>query len=217
MNRALGRQLRDAYSSSHPQILTDSEHEPREIWRLHELDRARTGQRHVDHGQHASRSGTHDDDPVGEEDRLDDAVRHEDDGLATLLPDPQQLEVQPFARELVDRPERLIHQDNLWIDNQDSAERGALLHAARQLGGIGTLAVLEPDQAENVASSVHGAPAIEPEDLDREQNVLENGPPGKKHWRLKHHADVAPRSLNVEPTDGDPSGGRLDESSDQLQ
>src|SRR5215471_19226767 len=202
MNGALPLHLQDACSSSHPQILTDPEDEAREVRRLHELDRARTGQRHVDHGQHASRSGAHDYDPVGEEDRLDDAMRHEDDGLATLLPDAQQLEVQPFARELVDCPKRLIHQDNLWIDNQDSAERGALLHAAGQLGGIGTLAVLEPDPSKNVPGSVHGAPSVEPEDLDREQNVLENSPPGKKNGRLKHHADVAPRSLNLALTDG---------------
>src|SRR6516165_10651574 len=103
-----------------------------------------------------------------EKDRLDDAMRHEDDGLATVLPDAQELEVQPFAREFVDRPKRLIHQDNLWIDNQHPAERGALLHAARQLGGIGTLAVLEPDQSENVPGSLHGAPSVEPEDLDRQ-------------------------------------------------
>src|SRR5262249_20830230 len=166
---------------------------------------------------HASRSRAHDHDPVSEEDCLDDTMRHENDGLATLFPDAQQLEIQPFPRELVDCPKRVIHQDNLWVDNQDSAERGALLHAARQLVGIGMLAVRKPNQSQNVSGSLSGAPSVEPEHLNREQNILQHSPPRKQDGRLKHYADVAPRSLNVDPTDGDPPAARLDESSDQLQ
>ena len=52
----------------------------------------------------------HDDDPVGQEDGLLDAVGDEDDGLGAVDPDPLQLEVHPLAGQRVERAEWLVHQ-----------------------------------------------------------------------------------------------------------
>ena len=54
-------------------------------------------------------------------------------GEVALAPDAQQLERHLVARHRVERAERLVHQQERRIEQQRAAERGALLHAARQL------------------------------------------------------------------------------------
>src|SRR5206468_1207047 len=58
---------------------------------------------------------------------------------------------------------------------------------------------------------------LEPEHFDREEHVLQNRPPREEHRRLEHHADVAARAGDLGPADGDAPGGRVEQSSDQLQ
>ena len=58
---------------------------------------------------------------------------------STVLPvtshRPQQLLVELVAHDLVERAERLVHQQKVGIERQRPGDRGALLHAARQLPG----------------------------------------------------------------------------------
>src|SRR5579871_3066799 len=70
-----------------PEVLAHLEHGGRELGRLHEIDRARPRQRHVDHREYPARRSAHHHHAVGEKHRLGDAVRDEDDGLAAFLPD----------------------------------------------------------------------------------------------------------------------------------
>src|SRR5205823_5952721 len=60
--------------------------------------------------------------------RLGDAVRDEHDGRPGLLPDPQQLDVQPLAGHLVERAERLVHQEDRGLERERARDRDALLH-----------------------------------------------------------------------------------------
>ena len=53
--------------------------------------------------------------------------------LPRLVPQPQQLLVEHVADDLVERAERLVHQQQIGIERQRARDRGALLHAARQL------------------------------------------------------------------------------------
>ena len=69
----------------------------------------------------------------GEEHRLLDAMRDEQDGLAALAPDPQHFEVHLLARQRIERAEWFVHQDQLWIVDEGARDRRALLHAAGQL------------------------------------------------------------------------------------
>src|SRR5690606_24033664 len=53
----------------------------------------------------------HDDDAAGEEDALEDGVGDEDDGEALVLPELQKVVVELEAGDLVERGERLVHEE----------------------------------------------------------------------------------------------------------
>ena len=73
---------------------------------------------------------TVDEDAVREQDRLGDVVGDQERGRVGLRVDLEQLEVQALARELVDGGERLVEQQHVDADHQETRERDALLHAA---------------------------------------------------------------------------------------
>ena len=100
-----------------------------------------------------TRPGGHDDDPGRQEDRLGDAVGHEHDGRPGPSPDAHQLGVHPLAGHLVERAERLVHQQQLRIERQRAGDRDALLHAARQLPRMPFGECLELDELEQVGGA----------------------------------------------------------------
>ena len=118
-------------------------------------------------------------------------MRHEDDGLAALAPDPQHFEVHLFAGQRVERAERLVHQDQLGIVDEGARDRGALLHAAGQLLRIFVLVAGEPDQIEQIAGAGPRGLHRQADDFGRQQHVVENGSPFQQQRLLEHHADVA--------------------------
>ena len=95
-------------------------------------------------------SGRHDDDARRKEDRLGDRVRDEHDCAAGLLPDAQELHVQPLAGHLVERAERLVHQEQRRVERQRPRDRDALLHAAREL----PRPVLDSNPCSSTSSSI---------------------------------------------------------------
>ena len=93
----------------------------------------------------------HDDDARREEDRLGDRVRDEDDRGARSLPDPEQLHVQPLARHLVERAERLVHEQERRVERERARDRDALLHPARELPRVVVLEAAELDELDHLA------------------------------------------------------------------
>jgi hypothetical protein len=85
--------------------------------RVRQLDREVVG--------HARRPGGEDDDPAAEKHRLRDAMGDEQDRLAGLLPDAQQLEVHLLPGQCIEGTERLVHQHQLgsWISERAIAAR----------------------------------------------------------------------------------------------
>ena len=63
-------------------------------------------------------------------------------------PQLQQLLVEVVAHDLVERAERLVHQQQVGVEGERPGDRGALLHAARQLPGIFLLEAREVDEVE---------------------------------------------------------------------
>ena len=101
-------------------------------------------------------------DAVGQEHRLVDRVRDEDDGAplgrgTVLAPDAQELVLQDQARLRVERGERLVHQQHLGLVGHQSRERDALAHAARELMRILLLGACEADEIDVVTHALRCA------------------------------------------------------------
>src|SRR5206468_6136922 len=78
----------------------------------------------------------HDQDPIGQSNRLLDAMRDEEDGRP--LPPPQRFEVGAHlqSRQRIECAERLIQQQQRWIVHQRTDERDALAHSPGELPRI---------------------------------------------------------------------------------
>ena len=129
------------------QQLPDLGRELEEARLLPRLRRSRIGEVDLDDLLHTPGARRHDDDARREEDRLGDRVRHEDDGGARRLPDPEQLEVEPVARHLVEGAERLVHQDQGRVERERPGDRDTLLHPAGELPRV---VALEPGQLDEL-------------------------------------------------------------------
>ena len=68
-----------------------------------------------------------------------------------------ELGVHPLAGHLVERPERLVHQQQLRVEGQRPGDRHPLLHAARQLPGMLVGEALELDQPEQLGRAARAA------------------------------------------------------------
>ena len=104
----------------------------------------------VDDVDDAARARRHHHDPVGEEHGLGDRVGDEEDGGAGLGADPHQLVLHPLAGDLVERAERLVHQQQPRALGERPGDRDPLLHAAGELVGVALGEVGEADQLEQL-------------------------------------------------------------------
>src|SRR3546814_9707422 len=87
-----------------------------ELGALADVEGAVARQLAVDDVDDAPRPRRHDDDARRQEHRLGNRVGNEDDRLAGALPEPQELLVQVVAGDLVERPERLVHQEEIGLE-----------------------------------------------------------------------------------------------------
>src|SRR5215469_15375469 len=97
---------------------------------------ARIGRVDQELGEDATGPRGHYHDPLREIDRLEHRMGDEDHGLAQRLPERQQVVVEAKARDLVERGERLVHQQELRLGNERARDRGAHLHPARELARV---------------------------------------------------------------------------------
>ena len=77
-----------------------------------------------------------DDDLVAEQERLVDVVRDEHDRLVEVALQADQLLLQLCAHDRVDRPERLVHQQDVRIGREAPRDADPLLLAARELARV---------------------------------------------------------------------------------
>lgn len=73
---------------------------------------------------------------VGQDDGLVNTMRDEDHGLAGLLPDLDEFDLQQHARLLVEFAEGLIHQQNFRIGGKRPRHAHSFLHSSRELERI---------------------------------------------------------------------------------
>src|SRR5215467_7036435 len=96
-------------------------------------DVAGTWQRHRPIADDArGRTRRHDDDAVGERNRLLEVMGDEQHGLAVSVPQIEQQIAHDLARLRVERAERFVHEQNARIADQDLGEADALSLPARE-------------------------------------------------------------------------------------
>src|SRR6266536_2837724 len=164
-------------------------------------------------------TGAHHQHPVREEHRLGDRVRDEQHASVGLHPDALQFHVHPVAGDLVQRPERLVHQQQRGVERQRPGDRDPLLHAA---GELPHRVLLEPLQADQLQHLPHAPPAlggIEAHHLQGELDVAGDRPPLVQHRGLEDHAEVPvlPGLAGAAALDLDAALRRLDEVGDDAQ
>ena len=161
----------------------------------------------------------HDHDSRREEHRLRDRVRDEDDRRATRVPDPQQLEVQPLTRHLVQGTEGLVHQQQRRIERKRPGDRDPLLHPARELPWVVVLEALELHQLEQLPYTGGTLLSAPLQQLERQRDVLRDRPPVVEHRFLEDDSVVVvePGPVSGLAVDLDDAFARLDQVADDPQ
>src|SRR5260370_30844501 len=98
-----------------------------------ELRIARTRERNLDDARDPPRISLHDDDTVGQEQRLVDTMRDQNGRGAAFEPDPLQLEIHAPAQDLVESAEWLVEQQHRRLGDQRARDGYSLAHAAGKL------------------------------------------------------------------------------------
>ena len=139
----------------------------------------------VDRRGDPARPRGHHDDARREEHRLGDRVRHEDDRRARLLPDAQELHVDPLAGHLVEGAERLVHEQQRRVERECACDRDALLHAARELPRAARLEAGQLDELEHLPDALLPLRPVPAEQLEGERDVPLHGAPVVEHGVLE--------------------------------
>jgi hypothetical protein len=100
-----------------------------------------------DLGDYRVRAVRHEQDLVGEQDRLVDVVRDHEHRLVRRAHDPHELVLDRAPGERVERAERLVEEQHLRLDRERARDPHALLHPP---GELGRLLVLGAGQADHV-------------------------------------------------------------------
>ena len=144
-------------------------------------------------GAHTSRISAENDHAVGQQNRLFDIVRDDENGAGRhLLAEPQfeQLIAQVLGGEHVERGERLVHEKDFRLDDQSAGETDALLHASGKLFGIGAFKSIEADGIENSQGALVALDGGNAARFERSLHVIDDGEPWKKREALKDDGDA---------------------------
>ena len=154
---------------------------------------ARLRQVDLDLGDDPTGVGREHQDAVAHEHRLLDVVRDQDHALdreLTLAPEIEKVGAQGLRRQHVERRERLVHQQDVRMDDERAGEADALPHATRELPRIGGLEAVEPDQVDRGERAAPDLRLGQAQGLEPDLDVLEHRQPGKQREALEHHGDA---------------------------
>ena len=123
--------------------------------------------------------------------------------LALRLPDLQQQLLHEPAGLVVERPERLVEQEDGGVVGQRPRDRHALLHPARELLRQVPLEAREPHAAHVVRHDPLAPRARNARLAQAEGDVVGHREPRKERVGLEHHAPVGARALHHAPAHRD--------------
>ena len=118
----------------------------------------------------------------------------EDDGLADLGLQAQELVLQALAVDRVDRAERLVHEHQRRVGGERAGHADALALAARELGGIAVAQrAFEPDEVEQGVDALGDPRARPAEQARHRRDVLADRLVREQPDLLDDVADLAPQ------------------------
>ena len=122
----------------------------------------------------------------------------------------QQLCVELVAHDLVQRSERLVHEQQLRIERQRASDRGPLLHTARELPGVLVLEALQVDHLQPARRALAPLRRRQAHHLERQHHVALDRAPREQRRRLEHVAvlPAEPRLLGADAVDPDRARAR---------
>ena len=133
-------------------------------------------------------------DPVAHLDRLVDVVGDEQDRLAHLGLEAQELVLELLAVDRVDGPERLVHQHHTGVGGERARHPDALLLAARELRRVAVAKRrVDPHQAHQLLDPSVDAGSIPTAQPRNGGDVVGDRAVGEQPDLLDHVADLAPQ------------------------
>ena len=140
----------------------------------------------------------------------------EQDGLAGRGVDARKLALQRFARDRVERGERLVHQQDVGLDRERPRQRHPLALTAGQLMGITAGIAGQSDQRERRLRLLPPLVGAEAAVLEAEADIAHDLAPRQQPRVLEHHRHRKPSVVATRP-DGHASGGRRQQARDHAQ
>ena len=165
--------------------------------RIERVPRMRQVDRNLTHDP--ARMGREDEEAVAHLHGLLDVVSDEQHGLdrqLPLAPEIEKIVAQRLGGENVERRERLVHQQDVGMNDQRPRESNTLAHAAGELARIRGLEPVEADEIDGLQRAAARLRVGMAERLESELHVLEHRQPGKQREALKHHRDALGGALH---------------------
>ena len=168
----------------------------------------------------------HDRDPVGEAERLDLVVGHEEHGNAEPALEELQLHPHLLAQLGVEVAERLVEQEQIRLVDEGAAERQTLHLPAAQKRRRSALEAAEPHELEHALDPFSHRAAAHAAEPQRVGDVVEHGHVRPDRVGLEDHAEVALVRGHEEPArdrghdpaaQGDLAGVGIVEACDEAQ
>jgi hypothetical protein len=139
---------------------------------------------------------------IGEEDRLLDRVGDENDRRRRARGDGQELQVEALPRELVEGAERLVEEQDAWLERQRPRQRSALAHAPGKLARDLLRGLFQPDRPQERLDHLPALLQRGTRELERVGDVGLRGAPRKESWLLEHEPDSGIRAVDGAPIEG---------------
>ena len=149
------------------------------------------------------------DDAIPEAHGLAHVVGHEQDRAAGGLPDPLELVVEDVAGHGVERPEGLVHQQDLGLLGERAGEGDALAHAARELVRLALGERAQLDELQQLLDPLLALRLGHLAQAERQLDVALHVQPREQRGLLEHERRVA------DALDG--AGGGAVEAGDEVE
>jgi hypothetical protein len=118
---------------------------------------------------------------------------------------------------MIERAERLVHQQDVGLVDQALRQRHALAHAARELMRMAVLELPEADPAQPITRAVACLRLVRAAEAGTDLDVLEHRLPRQQRVGLEHESDVTADGVDRVPVNTDVAFARALQAGDQRQ